>query len=61
MGGEARGGEAAFGAAAGAEGIERSRRSFMPEFDDVAGLEGAWDEKALKSPRPLLEGLIVLF
>lgn len=32
----------------------------MPEFDGAAGLDGAGEEKALKSPRPL-DGLIVLF
>lgn len=56
---ELRGGEAiawtgGWGAGAGAEGIERSRRSFMPEFDG-AGCAGA-EEKAEKSLRPPDDG-----
>lgn len=60
IGGEANGGDAAFGACAGAAGMERSSRSFMPDGAGAAGFDGAGDEKALKSARPL-EGLVVLF
>jgi hypothetical protein len=56
MGGEVIGG-AAFGAGAGADGIDRSRRSPRPE-EDAAGLEGSGDVKDEKSPRPL-GGLVV--
>ena len=59
MGGDATGAGAALGAGTGAEGIERSRRSPIPE-EDAAGLEGAGDVKDEKSPRPL-DGLIVRF
>ena len=59
VGGDCIGGEAALGAGAGAEGMERSRRSPRPE-DDAAGLDGAGEENEEKSPRPL-EGLVVWF
>ena len=59
IGGDATGGEVTLGAGAGAEGIDRSRRSFIPEAG-AAGLEGAGDVKAPKSPKPA-EGLIVRF
>lgn len=58
-GGDAIGGEVTLGAGAGADGIERSSRSFIPEVE-AAGLDGAGDEKAPKSPRPP-DGLIVRF
>jgi hypothetical protein len=59
IGGEAIG-AAGLGAGAGAEGIERSRRSPRPE-DDAAGFDGAGDEKEEKSPPRPLEGLVVRF
>ena len=46
-GGDASGGELALGAGAGAEGIDRSRRSAIPEAAGAAGLDGAGEEKAL--------------
>ena len=58
--GDARGGEVTLGAGAGAAGIDRSRRSFMPEATGTEGSDGAGDEKALKSARAL-DGLIVRF
>jgi hypothetical protein len=61
MGGEDAGAGAALGAGAGAgagaDGIERSRRSPMPD-EDAAGLDCAGDEKAEKSLIPE-DGLIV--
>lgn len=59
MGGDATGGEVTLGAGAGADGMERSSRSFIPEVE-AAGLVGAGDEKAPKSPKPP-DGLIVRF
>lgn len=58
--GDASGGEVALGAGAGAEGMDRSRRSAIPEVVDAAGLDGAGDEKALKLPTPPV-GLMVRF
>ena len=50
---------------AGADGMERSSRSFMPPMlleDGGAGLEAAGVLKEEKPPRPLLEdGLVVRF
>jgi hypothetical protein len=57
-GGDARGGEVTPGAGAGADGMERSKRSFMPLAAGAAGLDGAGEEKALKSAKPA-EGLMV--
>jgi hypothetical protein len=59
IGGDVIGGEAALGAGAGAEGMDKSRRSPRPD-DDAAGFDGAGDEKEEKSLRPL-EGLVVRF
>lgn len=59
MGGEAIG-LAALGAGAGAEGMERSRRSPRPE-EDGAGWDGAGAEKAEKPPPRPLDGLVVRF
>jgi hypothetical protein len=58
MGGDAIGGSA-LGAGAGAEGMDRSRRSPRPD-EDAAGWDGAGDENEEKSERPL-EGLVVRF
>ena len=58
-GGEATGGDMTLGCGAGAEGIDKSRRSFMPEVE-AAGFAGAGDVNALKLPRPA-DGLVVLF
>jgi hypothetical protein len=58
VGGDASGGEVTLGAGAGADGIDRSRRSFIPLAAGAAGLEGAGEEKALKSAKPP-EGLMV--
>jgi len=57
IGGEDTGAGAALGAGAGAEGMERSRRSPIPD-EEGAGLVGAGEEKDEKSLIPL-EGLIV--
>lgn len=57
VGGEATGEKVCWGA--GAEGMERSSRSPMPE-DDAAGLEGAGVLKEEKLARPA-EGLVVRF
>lgn len=57
-GGEARGGEVTLCSGAGAEGIDRSRRSPIPEAARAGGLDDAGDEKALKLPMPPA-GLIV--
>jgi len=43
---------------AGADGMDKSSRSFIPDMDVAAGLDGAGEEKAPKSPRPL-DGLMV--
>jgi hypothetical protein len=51
-GGDASGGEVTLGSAAGAEGIDRSRRSAIPEAAGAAGLDGAGEENALKLPTP---------
>ncbi len=51
MDGELNDCEGAAGAGAGAEGIERSRRSFIPEAG-AAGFDGADAVKPPKSPRP---------
>lgn len=59
IGGDATGAGAGLGAAAGAEGIERSKRSPNPD-DEAAGCDGAGDEKAEKSPSPP-DGLVVRF
>lgn len=59
MGGDAIGGEDILGAGAGAEGIDKSRRSFMPEAG-AAGFDGAVEANAEKLPKPL-EGLVVRF
>jgi hypothetical protein len=58
-GGEVTGEKDCRGAAAGAEGIERSRRSPIPE-DEAAGLDGAGDVKEENPARPL-DGLVVRF
>lgn len=55
-GGEATGENVCFGAGAGAEGIERSRRSPIPE--EGGGLEGA-EELKDENPASPLEGLVV--
>lgn len=59
IGGDATEAGVALGAGAGADGIERPRRSPISD-DDAAGLDGAGEEKEEKSPRPA-EGLIVRF
>ena len=56
---DATGGEVTLGAGAGAEGIDRSRRSFMPDAG-AEGFDDAGDVKAAKFPKPL-EGLAVRF
>jgi hypothetical protein len=58
VGGDASGGEVTLGAGAGADGMDRSRRSFIPLAAGAAGLDGAGEEKALKSAKPPA-GLIV--
>ena len=57
-GGDASGGEVTLGAGAGADGMDRSRRSFIPLAAGAAGLDGAGEENALKSANPA-EGLMV--
>lgn len=57
-GGDASGGEVTLGAEAGADGMDRSSKSFMPLAAGAAGLDGAGEEKALKSDKPP-EGLMV--
>ena len=57
-GGDANDGDVTLGAGAGAEGMEKSRRSFMPDAAGAVGLDGAGDEKPPKFPSPL-EGLMV--
>lgn len=59
-GGEATGEKVCWGAGAGAEGIERSSRSPMPEEEEGAGLEGAEVLNEEKFARPE-EGLVVRF
>ena len=56
--GDASGGDVTLGAGAGADGMDRSKRSFMPLAAGAAGLDGAGEEKALKSAIPP-DGLIV--